>query len=163
MGRTTGPVCKLCRREGAKLFLKGEKCGSTKCPFEKRSYAPGQHGQAGKRLSEFGIRLREKQKARRIYGISERPFRHYFAIASKSKSVTGEKLLELLERRLDNALWRLTMAESRSAARQMVRNGHIRVNGRKVNIPSYSVNAGDSITVREKSADFVKKIVEKLK
>lgn len=163
MGRHTGPACKMCRREGAKLFLKGDKCSSPKCPFDKRSYAPGQHGQAAKRLSEFGLRLREKQKARRIYGLSERQFRHYFALASKSKGSTGEKLMELLERRLDNVVWRMGLAASRNQARQMVRDGHLAVNGRKVNIPSFSVKTGDMINVKEKSRPSMKKIVEGMK
>ncbi len=163
MGRHTGPSCKLCRAEGAKLFLKGDKCASAKCPFGKRSYPPGQHGQGKKRVSEFGIRLREKQKARRIYSLSERQFRHYFEIAAQSKGSTGEKLLELLERRLDNVLWRLGVAASRAEARQIVRNGHILVNGKKVNIPSFSVKTDNVITVREKSKGFVKAIIEKLK
>lgn len=163
MGRHTGPVCKLCRREGAKLFLKGDKCSGTKCPFDKRSYAPGQHGQGNKRPSEFGLRLREKQKARRIYGLSERQFRHYFTIASKSKGSTGEKLMELLERRLDNVVWRMGLAASRNQARQFVRNGHLRINGRKVNIPSYCVKTGDKIGVKEKSLSNLKKIVEGMK
>lgn len=149
---------------GRKLFLKGEKCTSAKCPFTKRGYGPGQHGQARKRQpSEFGLRLREKQKARSIYGLGERQFRHYFATASKTKGDTGTKLMELLERRLDNVIWRMAIAESRAQARQMVRNGHIRVNGKKVNIPSYSVKAGETVTVKDKSAEFVKKIVEKIK
>ena len=163
MGRHTGPVCKQCRREGVKLFLKGEKCYSAKCPFVKRSYAPGQHGQATKRPSEFGVRLREKQKARRIYGLSERQFRRYFQLASKAKGNTGGKLLELLERRLDNVIWRVGLAVSRSQGRQFVRDGHIKVNGRKVSIPSFSVKAGDILSVREKSAENVKKIIEKTK
>jgi len=165
MGRHTGPVCKLCRREGAKLFLKGEKCYGAKCPFGKRAYAPGQHGQVKtqKRLSEFGIRLREKQKARRIYSIGERQFRRYFELADASKGDTGEKLLELLERRLDNVLWRMGAAQSRSQARQFVRNGHVIVNGKKVNIPSFSVKVNDVITFKEKAANFVKKVVESVR
>jgi len=163
MGRHTGPVCKQCRREGAKLFLKGDKCSGPKCPFDKRSYAPGQHGQGAKRLSEFGVRLREKQKARRIYGLSERQFRNYFTLASKSKGSTGEKLMELLERRLDNVVWRMGLSASRGQARQVIRDGHLRVNGKKVNIPSYCVKTGDKINVKERSIAALKKIVEGLK
>lgn len=164
MGRHTGPSCKLCRREGAKLFLKGEKCATAKCPFSKRSYAPGQHGQTVKRsISEFGLRLREKQKARRIYGISERQFRRYFENASTAKGSTGEKLLELLERRLDNVIWRSGLASSRYEARQIVRNGHVLINGKKVNIPSFTVKQGDLISVKEKSHEFIKKIIESIK
>ncbi len=163
MGRHTGSVCKLCRREGAKLFLKGEKCYSAKCPFAKRSYAPGQHGQGKIRESEFGLRLREKQKARRIYGLGERQFRNYFELASKSKSSTGEKLLELLERRLDNVVYRLGFAASRNHARQMVRNGNITVKSKKVNVPSFTVKVGDLIGVKEKIRPLVLKTVESLK
>lgn len=164
MGRHTGPSCKLCRREGTKLFLKGEKCATAKCPFAKRGYAPGQHGQAKKRnISEFGLRLREKQKARRIYGISERQFRGYFEHASKSKGSTGEKLLELLERRLDNVVWRAVLAASRAEARQIIRNGHILINGKKTDIPSFMVKEGDKISVKEKSHGFIKKIIEGIK
>ncbi|MCX5749397.1 MAG: 30S ribosomal protein S4 [Candidatus Saganbacteria bacterium] len=163
MGRHTGPVCKICRREGAKLFLKGEKCAGPKCPFDKRSYGPGQHGQGRKRPSEFGIRLRAKQKARSIYGLSERQFRRYFSIAAGSKGSTGEKLMELLERRLDNVIWRMGLASSRAQARQMVRDGHILVNAKKVNIPSYCVKTGDAVNVREKSAANLKKSIETMK
>ncbi len=164
MGRHVGAVCKLCRREGAKLFLKGEKCYTAKCPFDKRPYAPGHKGESAKtRLSEYGLRLREKQKARRIYGIGERQFRKYFEIAKKSKGNTGGKLLELLERRLDNVIWRLGAARSRSEARQMVRNGLVRVNSTKVNIPSFQVKEGDVITFKEKFVNSLKKIVESIK
>lgn len=164
MGRHTGPVCKQCRREGAKLFLKGEKCYGAKCPFGKRPYAPGHQGENRKvRISEFGLRLREKQKARRIYGIGERQFRKYFELANKSKGNTGGKLLELLERRLDNVLWRMGAARSRSEARQIVRNGHLQVNGRKVNIPSFHVKPGDVVTFKEKFSAPLKKILEGIK
>lgn len=164
MGRYRGAVCKQCRREGAKLFLKGEKCYSAKCPFDKRPYAPGHKGEsATTRLSEFGLRLREKQKARRIYGVGERQFRKYFEMAKKSKGNTGGKLLELLERRLDNVLWRMGVARSRSEARQFVRNGLIRVNNKKVNIPSFLVKAGDVITFKEKFIETLKKIIESIK
>lgn len=162
MGRHTGPSCKLCRREDAKLFLKGEKCYSAKCPFSKRSYAPGQHGKTPKRLSEFGIRLREKQKAKRIYGLSEVQFRGYFEKASKMKGATGTKLLELLERRIDNVIYRLALASSRMQGRQLVRHGHILINNRKVNIPSFTVKVNDSISVRTDSVDPLKKEMEKI-
>jgi small subunit ribosomal protein S4 len=149
MGRYTKPVCRLCRREGNKLFLKGDRCYSEKCSFKRRSYAPGQHGQLPLKSSEYSIRLREKQKARRIYGISEKQFKTYFEKALKWRGVTGEKLLELLERRLDNVIYRLGFSPSRAQARQVVRHGHIILNGRKVNIPSYTVKAGDIIKIKE--------------
>jgi small subunit ribosomal protein S4 len=151
LARYTGPVCRLCRREGVKLFLKGHRCYTPKCPVDKRAYAPGQHGQTRKKLSEYGVHLREKQKARRIYGVLERQFRRYFERASKAKGVTGEALLQLLERRLDNVVFRLGLATSRPQARQLVRHGHFEVNGRRVNIPSYLVRAGDVVAVREGS------------
>ncbi len=163
MGRHITASCKLCRREGAKLFLKGEKCSGPKCPFAKRAYAPGQHGQGTKRLSEFGVRLREKQKARRIYGISERQFRKYYEEANKSKSSTGEMLLQLLERRLDNVIWRIGIGRSRAEARQMVRNGHVLVNGKRVNIPSFSVREGNILNVTEKTVEQAKKNIEAMK
>ena len=144
--------CRLCRREGAKLFLKGARCFTDKCAFERRGYAPGEHGK-GRRVKEtnYGVQLREKQKARRIYGLLEGQFRHFFAKATESRGVTGEVLLQMLERRLDNVVFRMGFAPSHSAARQLVRHGHFQVNGRKVNIPSYQVNAGDEVQVREKS------------
>lgn len=151
MARQRGPVCKLCRREGGKLYLKGERCYSPKCAFERRSYAPGQHREAKRKVSEYALRLREKQKARRIYGVLERQFRRYFARAARARGVTGETLLQLLERRLDNVVYRLGFASSRAEARQMVSHGHFAVNGRKVNIPSYQVRPGDEVTVREGS------------
>lgn len=162
MGRHTRPVCKLCRREGNKLFLKGEKCYTEKCPVKRRPYAPGQHGQIPPKVSEYSIRLREKQKARRTYGISERQFKSYFEKSLKWKGVTGEKLLELLERRLDNVLYRLGLCPSRSQARQLVTHGHILVNSRKVNIPSFSVKVGDVVKVKEGMAAKVKANLEKL-
>ena len=144
--------CRHCRREGEKLFLKGEKCFTDKCPVERRGYAPGQHGQrSGARLSDYGKQLREKQKVRHIYGLLERQFRKTYAEAARSKGVTGERLLQQLETRLDNVTYRLGFALSRRQARQLVRHGHIEVNGRKVNIPSYEVKAGDEIAVRERS------------
>lgn len=150
MARYTGPKCRLCRREGVKLYLKGEKCQTVKCILEKRKTAPGQHGTVRARFSEYRLRLREKQKARRIYGISETQFRNYFELASKRKGVTGETLLQLLERRLDNVVYRLGFATSRAQARQLVAHGHVLVNGEKLDIPSYLVNPGDRITLKEK-------------
>ncbi|MCL6562227.1 MAG: 30S ribosomal protein S4 [Firmicutes bacterium] len=151
MARYTGPVCKLCRREGVKLFLKGEKCYTDKCPVTRRPYPPGQHGQGRRKLSEYGIQLREKQKARRTYGVLEGQFRRYLAWAEKRPGVTGEMLLRYLERRLDNVVYRLGFASSRAEARQLVRHGHFEVNGRRVDIPSYLVKVGDEIRVRESS------------
>lgn len=155
MARYTGPVCRQCRREAAKLYLKGDKCYSDKCPFSRRSYAPGQHGQgqARKKVSEYGIQLREKQKARRIYGILERQFRTYFEKAERMKGITGENLLVLLERRLDNVVFRLGFAASRTQARQLVRHGHFQVNGHRVDIPSYLIKPGDVIVVAESSKE----------
>ncbi len=161
MGRHTEARCKLCRREGGKLFLKGEKCFTEKCPVNRRPYAPGQHGKIPVRASEYHIRLREKQKARRIYGLSESQFAGYFEQASRTKGATGEKLFEFLERRLDNAVYRLGFATSRQAARQMVRNGGIVVNGRKVNVPSFQVKAGDQIVVVPKMVRWAKEALEK--
>jgi len=147
MARYTGPVCRLCRRVGQKLYLKGEKCYTAKCPFEKRPYWPGQHGpQRRQRLSDRGIQLREKQKARYIYGMLERQFRRFFAEARRQKGPTGENLIKLLERRLDNIVYRLGWASSRAQARQMVRHGHIAVNGRKCDIPSMLLRPGDVVS-----------------
>ena len=152
MANYTGPVCRLCRREGIKLFLKGTRCYSEKCSVAKRTYAPGQHGQGRRaKVSDYGRQLREKQKARRIYGVLERQFRGYFAKATRSKGVTGERLLQLLELRLDNVVYRLGFADSRNQARQLVNHGHFVVNGRRVDIPSYLVKENDQITVRENS------------
>ena len=147
--------CRLCRREGMKLFLKGTRCLTDKCAFERRGYAPGEHGKS-RRVKEtnYGQQLREKQKARRIYGLLERQFRHTFAKATESKGVTGEVLLQMLERRLDNVVFRLGFAASRSAARQLVRHGHFAVTGRGVDIPSYQVRPGDEVAVREKSREM---------
>jgi small subunit ribosomal protein S4 len=153
MARYTGPVCRLCRREGIKLYLKGEKCYSDKCPVVKRPTAPGQHGAARKKMTEYGIQLREKQKARRFYGVLESQFEKYFDMASRKKGITGEILLQILERRLDNVVYRMGFAASRAEARQIVKHSHIEVNGRKVNIPSYLVRVGDVIAVREDSRD----------
>ena len=154
MARYTGPSCKLCRREGCKLFLKGEKCYGAKCPLDLRHTVPGEHGQARQRkMSEYGMQLREKQKAKRTYGVLEGQFHRYFEEADRQKGITGENLLVLLERRLDNVVYRLGFGVSRPQARQIVRHGHIRVNGKKVDIPSFLVSAGDVITIREKSAE----------
>lgn len=157
MARYTGPVCRLCRREGMKLYLKGDRCYSEKCAIERRNYAPGDKGQARRnKMTEYGLQLREKQKARRIYGVLERQFRRYFSIAERQKGITGENLLRLLERRLDNVVYRLGFAASRNEARQLVRHGHFTVNGRRVNIPSYLVRVGDVIAVAEKSKDLAR-------
>ncbi|WP_027718570.1 30S ribosomal protein S4 [Desulfovirgula thermocuniculi] len=153
MARYTGPVCRLCRREGIKLYLKGDRCYTKKCAIERRPYPPGMHGQARKKTTEYGLQLREKQKARRIYGVLERQFRNYFAKAERQPGITGENLLRLLERRLDNVVYRLGLASSRREARQLVTHGHFTVNGRKVNIPSYLVKVGDVIALREKSKE----------
>jgi len=151
LGRYTGPVCRLCRREGTKLFLKGSRCYSDKCAVDRRSEPPGQHGQSRRKPSNYGLQLREKQKARRVYGVYEGQFRRYFARAARSKGVTGTLLLQLLERRLDNVVFRMAFTDSRSEARQLVRHGHFEVNGRKVDIPSFQVKEGDIVAVREKS------------
>jgi small subunit ribosomal protein S4 len=151
VARYTGAVCRLCRREGLKLFLKGERCYTDKCAIERRNYPPGEHGQARPKFSEYSVQLREKQKLRRMYGVLEGQFRRYFTMADRAKGVTGETLLQLLERRLDNTVYRIGFATSRAEARQLVRHGHFRVNGRKVNVPSYLVRAGDTVTVRDRS------------
>ncbi|MFM8411329.1 MAG: 30S ribosomal protein S4 [Alphaproteobacteria bacterium] len=161
MARNTDSVCRLCRREGIKLFLKGERCFTDKCAIERRNYPPGQHGQGRKKFSEYSIQLREKQKVKRIYGVLERQFRRYFELAERSRGVTGENLLVTLERRLDNIVYRMSFANSRSEARQLVRHGHISVNGRTVTIPSFLVRVGDAIAVRENSRK-VGRIVEAL-
>lgn len=156
MARYTDASCRLCRREGQKLFLKGERCYSTKCALEKRNYAPGQHGQSRKKMSEYGLQLREKQKAKRFYGVLETQFRNLFDKAAKKKGMTGENLLIMLESRLDNAVFRMGFASSRKEARQLVTHGHFTVNGRKVDIPSFEVKAGDVIKVKEKSTSSPK-------
>ena len=153
MARYTGPSCKLCRREGEKLFLKGDRCYTDKCAFDRRPYPSGQHGQRRTKVTEYGIRLREKQKVRRIYGVLERQFRKYFAEADRIKGVTGENLLMLLERRLDSACYRLGFAATRSDARQLVRHRHVRVNGTIVSIPSYCVKPGDKVSIHERSRE----------
>ena len=152
MARYKDSVCRLCRREGAKLFLKGERCIGEKCAFDKRSYPPGMHGQRkGKKPTDYGLQLREKQKARRIYGVMEKQFRNMFAKAERQKGVTGLNLLLFLERRLDNMVYRMGFASSRNEARQLVRHGHFLVNNKKVNIPSYLASVGDKISLLEKS------------
>ncbi|MGH9492520.1 MAG: 30S ribosomal protein S4 [Terriglobales bacterium] len=156
MARYKDAVCRLCRREGMKLFLKGPKCFSEKCPIEKRNFAPGQHGKDRRpKIAGYGLQLREKQKAKRIYFTLEKQFRNYFEKAARSKGVTGEQLLQQLERRLDNVVYRLGFGVSRRQARQLVRHGHIAVNGKKVNIPSYQVSVGEEIAVRENSRKLV--------
>jgi small subunit ribosomal protein S4 len=154
MARYIGPVCKLCRREGMKLYLKGDRCYSEKCAYTRRPYPPGQHGQGRIKLSEYAIRLREKQKVRRIYGVLEQQFRGYYHNASARKGRTGEEMLSLLERRLDNLVYRLGFAGSRSDARQLLRHGHVRVNDKRVDIPSYVVRVGDTITLTDKARKF---------
>jgi small subunit ribosomal protein S4 len=152
MARYSGPVCRQCRREGMKLFLKGERCHTEKCAIEKRNFAPGQHGKDRKpKIVGYGLQLREKQKARRYYGLTETQFRNVYDKAVRVKGITGENLLNLLERRLDNVLYRMGLATSRPQARQVVRHGHIQVNGRKTNIPSFIVKPGDIVEIREGS------------
>lgn len=151
MARYTGAVCRLCRREGAKLFLKGQRCYTDKCALARRAYAPGQHGQNRKKVSEYGLQLRAKQTAKRYYGVLESQFAKYFEMAEKKTGVTGENLLQILESRLDNVVYRLGWASSRAEARQLVLHRHFSVNGRTVNIPSYLVKAGDVVAVREDS------------
>lgn len=163
MARYTGAVCKLCRREGKKLFLKGERCTSSKCSFERRSYAPGQHGQGRKKLTEYGLQLRAKQTARRYYGLSESQFRKYFVMAVRHEGVTGDNLLRICESRLDNIVYSLGWATSRAEARQLVTHGHFLVNGKRVDIPSYLCKAGDSVAIKKGSLDSekFKSILEK--
>ena len=159
MARNTGPSCRLCRREGIKLFLKGPRCVGEKCAVTRRAFAPGQHGQARKKESNYGVQLREKQKVKRIYGVLERQFRHYFRMAEKSKGVTGLTLLQLLERRLDNVIFRMNLASSRSEARQIVQHGHAYINGKRVDIPAYVVKVGEEISVKAKEP-FMKHLAE---
>ncbi len=159
MARYIDSVCRLCRREGLKLFLKGERCYTDKCAIERRNYPPGQHGQGRSKFSEYAVQLREKQKVKRMYGVLERQFRRYFEMAERSRGITGERLLQLLEQRLDNMIYRTGFATSRTEARQLVRHGHFLVDGHKVDIPSFLVRAGQVITVREKSRT-VTRIVE---
>lgn len=166
MARYIGPVCRLCRREGMKLFLKGERCYAEKCAIEKRNFQPGQHGKARKaKLAGYGLQLREKQRVKRIYGVLENQFRRYFEAAERQRGITGELLLQKLECRLDNVAYRLGFATSRSQARQLVRHGHFAVNGRKVDIPSFLVSEGDVLGVRERSQKnaFVLHAMEEVK
>jgi small subunit ribosomal protein S4 len=151
VARYTDSVCRLCRREGLKLFLKGERCYTDKCAIERRNYPPGQHGQGRPKFSEYALQLREKQKVKRMYGVLEGQFRRYFTMAERTRGITGEILLQLLEQRLDNMVYRMGFATSRAEARQLVRHGHFTVNGRKLNIPSALLKAGDVVEVREKS------------
>ena len=162
MARYTGPACKLCRREGKKLYLKGERCTTGKCALERRSTAPGQHGADSKKMREYGMQLREKQTTKRYYGVLEKQFRNYYDEAARKDGMTGENLLILLERRLDNVAYRMGMAECRRDARQLVRHGHFTVNGKKVNIPSFIVKAGDVVAVKEssRSSDKFKGLAE---
>lgn len=162
MARYTGPACKLCRREGKKLFLKGDRCYSSKCAIERRSYAPGQHGQNRKKTSEYGIQLRAKQSARRYYGVSEGQFHKYFLMAERKEGVTGTNLLRLCESRLDNVVYTAGFASSRAQARQLVNHAHFTVNGTKVDIPSYLLKPGDVVAVKEtsKTTDEFKKLAE---
>lgn len=162
MARYRGPVCRLCRREGMKLFLKGDRCYTDKCAIEKRNYPPGQHGQARPKTSGYGLQLREKQKAKRVYSVLETQFRNYFHKAERKTGVTGTHLLVLLERRLDNVVYRLGFAPSRNAARQLITHGHLKVNGRKVNITSYQLRQGDMVELIEKSKkiEWIKESME---
>ncbi|MBR2448092.1 MAG: 30S ribosomal protein S4 [Clostridia bacterium] len=162
MARYTGAVCRLCRREGKKLFLKGERCYSDKCSVGIRAYAPGQHGQGRKKSSEYGLQLRAKQTARRFYGVQENQFHHYFEIAERKQGITGDNLLKILESRLDNVVYRVGFASSRAEARQLVGHGHFEVNGSRVDIASYLLKAGDVVTVCEKSrgSEKIKAVVE---
>lgn len=162
MARYTDAKCRLCRREGSKLYLKGDRCYTDKCAVARRAYAPGQHGQGRKKVSEYGLQLREKQKVRRIYGILEKQFRSYFGKAERQKGVTGENLLRLLELRLDNVVYRMGFGQSRAEARQLVGHGHFTINGKKVDIPSYQVKLDDLIAVKpgSKSTDKFKELAE---
>lgn len=162
MARYTGAVCRLCRREGQKLFLKGERCYSEKCSVELRGYAPGQHGQGRKKSSEYGMQLRAKQTARRFYGVQENQFHHYFEIAERKQGITGDNLLRILESRLDNVVYRVGFASSRAEARQLVGHGHYEVNGKRVDIASYLLKAGDVVSICEKSraSEKIKAVVE---
>jgi small subunit ribosomal protein S4 len=162
MARYKEASCRLCRREGAKLYLKGDRCYSEKCAYTRKAYPPGDHGQGRQKITEYGMQLREKQKARRIYGVLEKQFKRYFKEADRRKGVTGEILLQILESRLDNMIYRMGLARSRTDARQLLRHGHYMVNGRKVDIPSFLTRTGDVIAVREKSknSSFFKEIAE---
>jgi len=165
MARYTGPVCRLCRREGTKLYLKGDRCLSSKCSVGKRATAPGQHGASRKKVEEYGRQLREKQRARRYYGVLERQFKNYFVTADRKEGMTGENLLTLLELRFDNVVYRMGMAESRKEARQLVLHGHFRLNGKKATIPSMRLKVGDVITLKEgsRSSEKLKELIDALK
>ena len=156
MARYTGPSCRLCRREGQKLFLKGERCYSTKCAIEKRNFPPGQHGQGRKKISDYGLQLREKQKVKRFYGVLETQFETYFEKAANKPGITGENLLVMLETRFDNAVFRMGLATSRKEARQLIRHGHFTINGKKANIPSMQIKEGDLVQVKENSTSSPK-------
>ncbi|HKC59752.1 MAG TPA: 30S ribosomal protein S4 [Myxococcales bacterium] len=156
MARYTESSCRICRRENLKMYLKGDRCYTDKCAIERRPYPPGQHGQGRAKFSEYGVQLREKQKVKRLYGLLETQFRGYYARGSAAKGKTGENLLQLLEQRLDNVVFRLGFADTRAEARQLVRHGHFRVNGRKVNIPSFQVKVGDEVAVKDKSTKVVR-------
>ena len=162
MARYTGPSCKLCRREGTKLYLKGERCLSDKCAFNRRSSAPGQHGAAKKKLTEYGMQLREKQKAKRYYGVLEKQFKNYYNIADNQEGIAGENLLRLLERRFDNVVYRMGLASSHKEARQLVLHGHFTLNGKKANIPSILVKPGDVIAVQDTDSAKIKELVENM-
>ncbi|CAN5695827.1 30S ribosomal protein S4 [soil metagenome] len=165
MARYNGPVSRLCRREGMKLYLKGAKCYTKKCPFERRPTPPGQHGIRRRKMSEYGVQLREKQKVRRVYGVLERQFKHYFETAEARPGVTGENLLRLLETRLDNVVFRMGFASSRAQARQLVTHGHFAVNGRATNVPSYRTREGDRVDVRDGSrkGEYFKNVTDSLR
>ena len=160
MARYTGPSCKICRREGTKLYLKGERCLSDKCAFNRRTSAPGQHGAAKKKLTEYGMQLREKQKAKRYYGVLEKQFKNYYEIADNQEGIAGENLLRLLERRLDNVVYRMGLASSHKEARQLVLHGHFTVNGKNANIPSILVKPGDVIAAKETDSVKIKELIE---
>jgi small subunit ribosomal protein S4 len=164
MARYTGPLCRLCRRESEKLFLKGDRCYTDKCGVERRKYPPGQHGQRRRKFSDYAIQLREKQKTKETYNLLEKQFKNYFHLAEKKKGVTGSNLLQLLERRLDNVVYRLGFVSNRRQARQLVLHGHFNVNGKRVNIPSYLISVGDTIGMKETSMklDIVKDNIEKI-
>ena len=162
MARYTGPACKLCRREGKKLFLKGDRCTSGKCALDRRSTAPGQHGAAKKKLTEYGMQLREKQKAKRYYGVLEKQFKNYYDIADNQEGIAGENLLRLLERRFDNVVYRMGLASSHKEARQLVLHGHFTLNGKNANIPSILVKPGDVIAVKDTDSVKIKELIENM-
>ena len=162
MARYTGPACKLCRREGTKLYLKGERCLSDKCAFNRRTSAPGQHGAAKKKLTEYGMQLREKQKAKRYYGVLEKQFKNYYDIADNQEGIAGENLLRLLERRFDNVVYRMGLASSHKEARQLVLHGHFTLNGKNANIPSILVKPGDVIAVKDTDSVKIKELIENM-